>query len=241
VSVAAVLGIVLLIALLQRPGGTGVNDLIPPPANVAASTLADGEALGRPDAPVQLEIWADFQCPVCGTLVRDYLPRLASEFVVSGQVRIVPHDIAIVGTGSENESLAAAIGARCAGAQGKYWAYHDWLYANQRGENRGAFSADRLAAIANEVGLDRAGWDACIADPAQAAAIRKQTSDALSSGVNSTPTFRFGGQVQVGLPRTYAELAAVIRAAVERASPPAPGPSPASSGSSASPSAASTP
>jgi protein-disulfide isomerase len=239
VSVAAVLAIALLILTLQRPGGSDIGDILPPPANAAAA-LADGVALGRADAPVSLEVWADFQCPVCGTLVKDYFPRLVTEFVIPGAVRIVSHDIAILGRGGGDESLAAAVAARCAGAQGKYWAYHDWLYANQRGENRGAFSADRLAAIANELGLDRAGWDACIADPAQAAAIRKQTSDALSSGVNSTPTFRIGGQVQVGLPRTYAELAAVIRGAVERTSP-APGRSPASSGTSASPSAASTP
>jgi protein-disulfide isomerase len=192
---------------------------VPPPANVAASTLADGEDLGRADAPVQLEIWADFQCPICGSLAKDYLPRLVTEFVVPGTIRIVSHDIAILGLAAENESLGAAVAARCAADQDKYWPYHDWLYANQRGENRGAFSPDRLAAIANEAGLDRGRWDVCIADPAQAAAIRRNTSDAAAAGIDSTPTFRFAGQVLRGLPRTYGDLAASIRGAVESAAP----------------------
>jgi protein-disulfide isomerase len=224
VSVASILAIVLLIVLLQRPGAGGPGDLVPPPANVVASTMAQGSDLGRPEAPVQLEIWADFQCPICGNLVKDYLPRLTSEFVVPGQVRIVSRDIAILGAGAGDESLGAAVAARCAAQQDKYWAYHDWLYYNQRGENRGAFSADRLAAIADQVGLDRARWDACIAEPAQAAAIRKTTADALAIGINATPSFRFGGQVLTGLPRTYGELAAAIRGAVESAAPGSPRP-----------------
>jgi protein-disulfide isomerase len=220
VSVAAVAAIVLLIVLLQRPGGTAsTDDLIPPPANVAAATLADREVLGRSTAPVTLEIWADFQCPICANLVKDYLPRLVTEFVVPGQVRIVAKDIAILGAAANNESLTAAVAARCAGDQDKYWEYHDWLFYNQRGENRGAFSADRLAAMADEVGLDRARWDACIADPAQTAAIRKNSADAGAIGLKSTPTFRFGGQQLVGLPRTYGELAGAIRGAVESAAP----------------------
>jgi protein-disulfide isomerase len=229
VSVVAVAAILVLIVLLQRPGSTGVTDLLPPPANVAAATLADGEALGRSDAPLIVEIWADFQCPFCANLVKDYLPRLTTDFVVPGMVRIVPRDIAILDRGGSRESTESAVAARCAGAQGKYWPFHDWLYYNQRGENRGAFSTERLAAIANEVGVDRATWDSCVADPSQAAAIRQNTAEARTIGIASTPTLRFGDRTITGLPRTYGELAASIRGAVASAAPGMIGPSPASS------------
>jgi protein-disulfide isomerase len=227
VSLASVLAVVLLIVLLQRPGSTD-DELIPPPANVAAETLAEGSDLGSAAAPVQLEIWADFQCPVCASLVKDYMPQLIRDFVVPGQVRIVSHDIAILGSGADDESLAAAVGARCAARQDRYWSFHDWLYYNQRGENRGAFSAERLAAIADAAGVDRAAWEACTAEPGEAAAIRKNTSDAVAAGINATPSFRFGGQVVTGLPRSYAELADALRAALE-ATPPD-GQSPGASG-----------
>jgi predicted DsbA family dithiol-disulfide isomerase len=75
-----------------------------------------------------------------------------------------------------------------------------------------------LVAIANEVGLDRGRWDACVADPAQAAAIARNTSDALAAGITSTPTLRFGDQVIRGLPRTYGELATAIRSMVDSVS-----------------------
>ena len=219
VSAAAVAVIVLVIVLTYKPGTTGNSGgLVPPPVS-AAIALADGETLGRADAPVTVEIWADFQCPVCGTLVKDYMPRLATDFVIPGKVRIVAHDIAILGATAENESLSAAVGARCAGAQNKYWQFHDWLYYNQKGENKGAFSADRLRQIADQVGLDRAKWDACIADPAQSAAIRTNTSQAASQGITSTPSFRFGGQVVAGLPRAYADLASAIRKVLPSAAP----------------------
>ena len=155
--------------------------------------------------------------PVCARLVKDYLPQLIRDFVVPGQVRIVSHDVAILGSGANDESLAAAVGASCAARQARYWSFHDWLYYNQGGENRGAFSAERLAAIADAAGADRAAWEACTAEPGEAAAIRKNTSDAVTAGINATPSFRFDGRVVTGLPRSYAELADALRAAVEAA------------------------
>ena len=157
---------------------------------IAAASLADGEELGKPDATVKLEIWTDFQCPICGTLVKDYFPRLITDFVQTGQVRIVAHDIAILGATADNESVNAAVGAICAGDQGKYWQYHDYLFYNQSGENKGGFSADRLKLFADYVGVDRAKWDACVADPALATQMKTNTVDASRLGVTSTPSFR---------------------------------------------------
>jgi protein-disulfide isomerase len=221
VSGAAVVVVVAVILLVQKPApSSNDGELVAPPANAAvAAGLADGETLGQASAPLTVEIWSDFQCPICGSLVRDYMPRLLTDFVIPGLVKLVPHDIDVVGATAQSESLAAAVGARCAGAQEKYWPYHDWLFYNQNGENKGAFSADRLALIADKVGLDRTAWNACIADPAQSAAIRTTTAQSASQGVSATPSFRFGGQVQVGLPRAYADLASSIRKSLPSAAP----------------------
>jgi protein-disulfide isomerase len=214
VSAAAVVVIVLVIALTYKPA-PGVALVTPPPNAAVLAGLADGESLGKADAPVTLEVWSDFQCPVCGRLVTDYSSRLATEFIVPGQVRLVAHDVQFIG----KESLDAAVAARCAGAQGKYWEYHDWIFYNQNGENLGTFNAERLALFADNVGLDRTTWDACIADPSQAAAVRAETTQATSQGILSTPTFRFGDQELAGLPRTYADLASAIRSVLPSGSP----------------------
>ena len=192
------------------PGDTSLRA----PAVTLPAELADGEAIGEAGAPVLLEVWSDFQCPVCGTFATTYLPRLVSDFVEPGQLRIVDRSIDILGAGNPNESLDAAVGAVCAGRQGKYWGYHDYLFWNQAGENLGAFSRDRLSAIATEVGLDRADWDACFASDAARDEVISRTADALSRSINSTPTFVVNGQATVGLPRSYDDLAALVRNAL---------------------------
>jgi protein-disulfide isomerase len=176
--------------------------------------MSDGEAIGKAGAPVLLEVWSDFQCPVCGTFATTYLPRLVTDFVATGQIRIVDRSIDILGSGSPSESLDAAVGAVCAGRQGEYWAYHDYLFWNQAGENRGAFSRERLGAMATEIGLDRAAWDACFSGGTAADDVIARTASALGQGINSTPTFVVNGQATAGLPRSYDDLAALIRAAL---------------------------
>jgi protein-disulfide isomerase len=242
VSLAAVVVIAVLIILLQKPSSS-TADFQAPPANavsIAAASLVDGEEVGKATSLVKIEVWADFQCPICGTLVRDYFPRLVTDFVLTGQARIVAHDIAILGATADNESVAAAVAAACAAPQGKYWAFHDWLFYNQDGENKGAFSADNLKRLADHVGVDRTAWDACIAETAQTQAVRATTASAASLGISSTPSFRIGGgQISAGLPRAYADLAALVRKVLPSASPAATSAAPAAT--SAAPSTATSP
>jgi protein-disulfide isomerase len=95
--------------------------------------------------------------------------------------------------------VEAAAGARCAAEQDGYWPFHNWLFANQVGENEGAFRDERLRAIATAAGLDVVAWDACRATGEQQAAVRAETDQALTLGVNATPTMILNGQMIVGL------------------------------------------
>ena len=100
-----------------------------------------------------------------------------------------------------DESVEAAAGARCAADQGGYWPFQDWVFANQAGENQGAFAAPRLTAIASAAGLDITAWKACVATGQQQAAARAETSAALAAGVNATPTMSINGQIDRGPPQ----------------------------------------
>ena len=161
-----------------------------------------------------LEVVGDYQCPVCGRFAREYLPRLVSDYVTPGRLRVVDRPIAFLGTGDPDESLGAAVAATCAARQGKYWEFHDYLMWNQEGENEGAFAPARLLAMSDAVGLDRTTQEACSREPAVAAAISQETSRALAAGIESTPTFLVNGQVIVGLVR-YEQLAGAIDAAAQ--------------------------
>jgi len=130
-------------------------------------------------------------------------------------VRIVHHDAAFQGaksTPSYDESVEAGAGARCAADQGRYWPYQDWTFANQSGENEGAYAATRLTAIATAAGLDIGAWRACVATGAAQRAVRTETSQAVAAGVSATPTMRVNGHEIVGL-RSVPDLSALIEAA----------------------------
>jgi len=219
VTVLAGIAAVMLIGaafVLQTPVARPVDatGLVAPetPTPVA---LADGRSLGRADAPVTLEVWSDFQCPVCRQYAATVEPALVRDHVGNGTLRIVHHDAAFQGqrTGrAYDESVEAGAAARCAATQDRYWPFHDWLFANQAGENRGAFVDARLRAIAGSAGLDVAAWDACRASGEQQAAVRAETKQAISRAVDATPTLFINGHQIVGL-RTPAELSRLILAA----------------------------
>jgi protein-disulfide isomerase len=200
-------------ALLQQPGAPS-DDLIHPPGVIPAG-LADGRTLGVADAPVVIEIWSDFQCPACQQLAERVEPSIITNFVVPGTARLVYRDAAYQGAragGSYDESVESAAAARCAGEQNKFWQMHSWIFANWNGENRGAFSPDRLRAMASGAGLDLAAYDLCIAVGDKQTAVRAETQQASATGINSTPTMLINGVAYVGL-RDYTELAQAIRQA----------------------------
>ncbi len=150
--------------------------------------------LGKASAPVVLRAFEDFQCPSCGAYFRGIEPQIRTMYIDTGKVRLEWHDFPWIGP----ESRDAANAARCAGAQGQFWAYHDLLYQNQGGENSGAFSKDRLKAFGRDLGLDAATFDRCVDDGTFSSAVQADFADVRSQGFSGTPTFLIGSQRIVG-------------------------------------------
>jgi protein-disulfide isomerase len=219
VAVGVIGVLVVAVLLLVQGAAPRTVDLasLQPPLSVAPAALADGRSLGEADAPVTLEVWSDFQCPACGQLAEMVEPILIREYVTDGTLRIILRDAAFQGKrsgASYDESVEAAAGARCAAEQNLYWPFHNWLFANQVGENEGAFRDERLRAIATVAGLDVVAWDACRATGEQQTAARTETQQAVDQGVNATPTMILNGQVIVGI-KSAEELGGLIEAAAQ--------------------------
>jgi protein-disulfide isomerase len=222
--VAALAVAVAIIVLNQKPTtppSTGGELFTPPIAY--ATDIVDGESLGRADAPVVLEVYSDFQCPICANLVLDQFATLKSELVDTGILRIQAHDISVVGgLDLPNESVELATGAICAGRQNRYWTFHDFVFWNQGGENVGDHDAAFIAAVASRSGVDRTAWDECMAggDDIRDAVVA-ETRVAFGAGINGTPTLVLnGGQPVVGVPDLDGLMAA-IRSLAAAASPSA--------------------
>ena len=198
------------------PSPTPVATPTPQPSPTARPRLVtqprteDGNyCVGRADAAVTLDEYGDFQCPACGEFARTIEPQLRAAYFGTGKVRLVWHDYPWIG----NESYFAAQAARCAGEQGGCWAYHDHLYANQRGENLGQFVPDNLKAFALEIGLDSATFDACLDAGRDLANLRDGVMHAIDRGVNVTPYFFVNDRPRVGAP-PLARFAALLDAAL---------------------------
>ena len=107
-----------------------------------------------------------------------------------GKVRLVHKDFPLP---SHAGALPAAEAARCAGAQGFFWEYHDLLYLSVPD-----FSRDDLISYAGRLNLDRNAFTTCI----DAGRFRKQVEDDVAEGraigVRGTPTFVVNGTPLVG-------------------------------------------
>ena len=200
-TVVGVLVGVLIVAVVafNQLGGRATGTLTDPGVEFAAA-IQNGSTLGSADAPVTLEVWEDFQCPVCARHSLDVEPAIVDRYVMTNQVRIVHHDMSFIGgfvgkavDDPSNESTIAAMGAYCAAEQDLYWSFAHWTYANQQGENQGAFDREGITRIAAAAGVDEAALSACVDTPEPMAAVIESTQQAADLTVNSTPTFRING------------------------------------------------
>ena len=164
------------------------------PAAATNTAKAIGNSLGDANAPVQLEVYADFQCPICGQFDRGTLKQIEDKYVNNGKVRIIFNHFAFIG----NESTRAAEASECANAQGKFWQYADTLFDNQAGENQGAFSDANLEKFAQQVGLDMTQYKTCMDQDTYLSKIQTSSLAAQQRGVDSTPTLFINGQKVVG-------------------------------------------
>ncbi len=153
--------------------------------------LDDAPVLGNKDAPITIVEYADFQCPYCQRYAQSNKAMFVSEYVDSGKAKFVWKDYAFLG----QESLWAAEAARCANDQGKFWEYHDHLYANQGAENSGVFSKDNLKKFAAALKLNTAQFNSCLDSGKYAAFIQEESKGASNLGVTGTPTTFINGRL----------------------------------------------
>lgn len=121
-----------------------------------------------------------------------------------GRVRLVFKDLPLP---SHALARPAHEAARCAAALGRYWPYHDRLFARQP-----AFERDDLIRYATELGLPTDAFTRCLDTRRFASAVEADVAQARSLGVRSTPTFFINGRPLVG-----AQPVESFRAAVEDA------------------------
>jgi protein-disulfide isomerase len=124
-----------------------------------------------------------------------------------GRVRLAFKDFPLP---SHDLAVAAHEAARCAGAQGRYWPYHDRLF-----EHQPKFEREHLIGYATDLGLDREGFTRCLDEHVQLPAVQASVAEARAIGVTSTPTFFVNG-IQIVGAQPVDTFRQVINEALER-------------------------
>jgi protein-disulfide isomerase len=230
-GIAVIVGIIVILAAVNltasKTPSNGLPDILAPTDIIPATIATSGHTLGSADAKVTIDLWSDFQCPYCGDFYRDEEAKIVSTYITTGKAKLVWHDEAIVDSivGHGTESLDAANASRCAMDQGKFWLYHNWLYANQYTEGTGSFTKDRLKTIGQKAGLDMSTFGSCVDNGTHDAEVRAETASAPvnSDGQHGTPTILVNGKLTTDF------SLAVVSAAIDSALGIAPSPSPSTS------------
>ena len=133
---------------------------------------------------------------------------MVERYVEDGTLRFVWRDFAYQG----QESVNAALAARAAQEQGKFWEYHDLLYENQSSGNSGGYSDENLIALAREVGLDEERFEEALTSGRYEDVVRADLEMAQRQGISGTPAFDINGELIVGF-----QTVEVFEEAIERA------------------------
>lgn len=194
--VTGILGIVFLVSSRRAPlsrtpspldtvrtGGFTEARSVGTTVDLSAPIFSERDpAIGSERPKLVIVEYSDFQCPFC----RAAFPIIREAVTSYGDrgLRLVYRDFPV--DEIHPEARGATEAAQCAHAQGKFWAYHDKLF-----QNADTLDATSLARYAEQIGLDRTQFDACVASRQFRQAVEEDSQAGVKLGVKGTPTWFF--------------------------------------------------
>jgi protein-disulfide isomerase len=175
---------------------TAVKLMLEPPRLTVKAT--DSPARGPSNAPIEIIEFSDFQCPYCQRAtptVKEVLDTYGS------RVRLVYRNYPLP---NHPNAKPAAEAAQCANEQGKFWPYHDRLFAAP-----GKLGDADLKQSAAELGLDTGTFNACFDGHKYQNAVEADVQAGNAVGVSGTPAFFINGRALTGA-QPFAEFKRII-------------------------------
>ena len=223
VLVVAAVAVIVFAAL---SGDSGTDPVTPAAAQDEATPVAAQGAAADASEPkpapaqddaaatvplVTLEEFGDFQCSHCAQFALGMGRQLKKDFVDKGRINFVFRHFPFIG----EESFRAAEATECARDQDRFWEYHDTVFENWNGVNKGAYSDDNLKGFATSLQLDRGAFDSCLDNGKYRGKVEEDFQLGERMGVDSTPSlFLQGRRIRVA---DYSELAGLIESAIAAA------------------------
>ena len=160
--------------------------------------------LGPADAPVTIVVFKDFECPPCAKAV-PLLKEVVNAY--PEQVKLVFKNFPL---GMHKNAKTAALAGMAADRQGKFWPFHNLLFANYNKLN-----PNKINQLAEQAGLDMARFESDRKDPRLQQQLSADQREGQRVGVRGTPTIFVNGR---RLPqRSRAVFDQVIKAELAKA------------------------
>lgn len=144
---------------------------------------------GSESAKVTLTEYSDLQCPACKNFNDTVKPELITRYGDNLKVEFRHFPL----TSIHRNAQRAAEATEAAAAQGKFWEYHDILFARQTSEAL-EWNTNKLTEYAKELGLDTERFKKELQDDLYREGVQKMEQDAKDKGFTGTPTILINGE-----------------------------------------------
>jgi protein-disulfide isomerase len=210
-GIAVIGASILVYSTARKPNAAVGTEAI---ANAGPVGIAQGYLIGKPDAPVKIEEFADFECPGCGQFATVTEPDVQKRIIDTGLANLTYYDFPLP---QHKNSQAASNAAACAADQGKFWEMHDAIFGSQDEWNTEATDNPKpfFQRYAERLGINPVVWESCYDARTHQGRIMANAAEGERRQVNSTPTFFIGGKKYEGaLP--YDALKAIVDSATKK-------------------------
>ena len=147
--------------------------------------------LGSKDAPLTIVEYTDYQCPFCQRFHVTAFPEIKKNYIDTGKVRFFSKDMPL---DFHPNAMRAAMAARCAGEQNKFWELRDVM-----GANPNSLDMEHIVGFAGDLKMDTQALRACIDSGKYKDPVQTDVLEAMKIGANGTPTFVVGKSVGNGV------------------------------------------
>jgi protein-disulfide isomerase len=171
-----------------KPGAQPQEEV---PTKAKISDLSKVSMLGSKQAPLTIVEFTDYQCPFCQRFHVTAFPELKKAYIDTGKVRFYSKDMPL---DFHPNAMRAAMAARCAGEQGKFWELRDTM-----GANPNSLDIEHIVNFAANLKLDTGVLRGCIDAGKYKDIVQNDVLEAMKIGANGTPTFIVGKSVGEGV------------------------------------------
>ncbi|MHB1472746.1 MAG: DsbA family protein [Dermatophilaceae bacterium] len=219
--IAAVVIVAVVVAIMfgntGKPGGTGGSAQPVGVTGGKGGGILANAATAKSNAPT-LDLYEDFQCPLCGQFEKAMGPSITS-MAKAGEIKLVVHTMSFLDTNLKNDSSTRSANAvACAADAGRFLEYHAAVFAGQPTQEGAGYTDAQLTKFATTAGITGSAlttWQKCTSSGQHDQYVTDVQTAAEKAGVFGTPTVKLNGQDITKSLTTPDALVAQVKAATK--------------------------